>query len=122
MTTILGEYEEAIKNHKEAMKIYHKLGELSSCAFIQKLLIGCVLAWYRKDLELRVELLEEVLSYYPQIVEIFWDNGQKEFMEESLRSFNMIEKIIEIDKRGEKYQARIEEIKRQIENYNVRAQ
>ena len=62
---------------------------------------------------------EEVLSYYPQIVEIFWDNGQKEFMEESLRSFNMIEKIIEIDKRGEKYQARIEEIKRQIENYNV---
>lgn len=115
----LGEYEEAIKNHKEAIKIYHKLGELSSCAFIQKLLIGCVLAWYRKDLELRGELLEEVLNYYPQIVEIFWDNGQKEFMEESLCSFNMIEKIIEIDKRGKKYQARVEEIKRQIERYNL---
>ncbi len=114
----LGEYEEAIKNHKKAIDIYRRLGETSSCAFIQKLLIGCVLFWYRTDLEFRKELMEEVLDCYPTIVKIFKDNGQTQYMEESRNSFNMIKKIMEIDRRGEEYLERVKEIEQLVrENY-----
>ena len=98
-----GKYEEAIKNHRKAIYIYHALGEISSCAFVQKLLAGCAVAWYKSDLEFRTELIEEVLGFYPRIEEIFQKNGQLRFLEESQDTFQTLKKIIEIDKRGEKF-------------------
>lgn len=110
----LEKYEEAIKNHRQALRIYRRLGEESSCAFIHKLLTGCMLAWYRKDLELRDELMGEVLDGYPHMLQIFRDNGQIKYLDESLSSLDMIFKITKRDKKAEKYQEKVKEINRKL--------
>ena len=58
------------------------------------------------------------MDCYPTIVKIFKDNGQTQYMEESRNSFNMIKKIMEIDRRGEEYLERVKEIEQLVrENY-----
>lgn len=106
----LGKYKEAIKNHKKAIQIFTSLGEKSSCAFVQKLLAGCVVAWYKSKLEFRTELIEEILEFYPGMAETFQKNGQLKFLEESEDMFQTLKKIIEIDKRGEPYREKVREI------------
>lgn len=110
----LEKYEDAIQNHKKGIEIYRDIGDKSKEAVLEYLMIGCVIALYKKDLEFRKEILEEVLGYYPKIIEVFFVNKQRKFLEKSLEMFLELEKIINIDKNGVKFVKSVSERKKQI--------
>lgn len=100
----LGQYDKAIEFHLKAYQIRKDLKEENAMCINMQRVVGCCIDAYKKTLLINNEHWEQILSYYPSILEINYKFHSLKSFQTNIDNFRSIFEIIHNDRRLEQYE------------------
>lgn len=97
----LNDFEEAIENHLEALRIRTELENDKGKTINQQRIIGCVISMYLERLELNEKYVDLVLQFYPELLKLNYEHQNKKSFEKNIKYFMKLKAIILNDRRLE---------------------
>lgn len=97
----LKEYRESIDTHLQALEIREELGNVKGESINQQRIVGCVIEWYRQQLDIEKSYIFQVLNYYPQLPEINYEYQDINSLKKNMEYWTQLMHIVTNDKQFE---------------------
>lgn len=107
-------YEEAITQHENALKIREALMNEKGKSISQQRIIGCVIEMYRQQLSVDGKYIAQALGYYPELLKVNYEHQNISALKNNVRYWEELRRIVINDRRLEKF---IDEIKQKHEYF-----
>lgn len=88
------DYEQSIKNHMEAIRIRNRYNNWKGITVNQQRIIGCVIERFRTNFEIEESYIEQVMNYYPLLLEKNYEHGNFNALRQNLIYLKQLKKIV----------------------------
>lgn len=89
-----GEFEKSIENHMKSIEIRQKYKNYKGVTINQQRIIGCVIEYYRKNFVLDAKYIDQVMNFYPKIIEQNYKFHDINALKQNLEYLNQLKKIV----------------------------
>lgn len=115
----LKRFNEAIEEHKKALKLRKELENANGALINEERIIGCVIEQYKKSLEIDVRNIKLALGFYPEVIETGYAYGKYQVAEELLKRLEVLETMIMMDRRckGKGLRKKLKKKKEEVKEY-----
>ena len=113
----LGDYEQAIEHHLQAVKIREKLYSIEGMSVNQQRIIGCVIEIYKRQSVVDEKLISLILGYYPQILEINHIHENNSALRNNVQNLTVLKSIILNDQQLKYFEEKIMDKCQQVEKF-----